>query len=177
MIWLYKVNVGLYIENFIVKNVDDKIEDKFNNYVLENVNTLIKSNVKYSNCELFNEGNISEMRKKYNFTFDTIIDYLNSNTNVQGINLIIFLGFMIEENNKLIQKIRFLNSNNPEVIVFLRELIKNYNQFAKKEWVKLKEIKQYENLLKLEKFGLISIRNIDEIRFLNPTILELISKL
>lgn len=87
------------------------------------------------------------------------------------------LDFMNEENVKLIQKIRFLNSNYPEVTLCLKDLIKNQSQLAKKEWVKLKEIKQYDNLLKLERFGLISIRNIDEIRLLNPIIVELVNKI
>lgn len=69
--------------------MDDKIEDKFNNYILENINTLIKSNSKYANCELLNEVNILELRRKYNLTFATLIDYLNCNTTILSKHLII----------------------------------------------------------------------------------------
>jgi hypothetical protein len=45
------------------------------------------------------------------------------------------------------------------------------------EWIKMKEVKHYSNLLALERKGLISIRNIDEIRILNPIIIELLNKI
>jgi hypothetical protein len=45
------------------------------------------------------------------------------------------------------------------------------------EWIKIKEVKHYNSLLALEKKDLISIRNIDEIRILNPITKVLLNKI
>ena len=50
------------------------------------MNHYIKNNAKYSNCELFSEKNIEELRKKHHVTFAVIIEYLNSNTNLTSNN-------------------------------------------------------------------------------------------
>jgi hypothetical protein len=65
--------------------VDEKIEEKFNNFLLENVNHLMKSNSQYSNCELFNENNINDLRNNYYISFNFITDYLNNNSSIKGI--------------------------------------------------------------------------------------------
>jgi hypothetical protein len=67
-----------------------------------------------------------------------------------------------------------VNSTSPESVQFLKEISK----LSKKanEWIKVKEIKNYQNFLNLEKFGIIAIRNTDEIRILSPSTKELLNK-
>jgi hypothetical protein len=68
-----------------------------------------------------------------------------------------------------------LQSKNPEIINSLKEAFKL--QKKPQEWIKIKDIKHYNSLLALEKKDLISIRNIDEIRILNPITKELLNKI
>lgn len=68
-----------------------------------------------------------------------------------------------------------MKAKNPENIQILKEAVK----ITKKpqEWIKLNNIKHYSHLLVLEKYGMIGLRNVDEIRLLSPIIKELIDKI
>jgi DNA-binding transcriptional regulator YiaG len=65
--------------------VEEKIEEKFNNYLLENINHFMKTSTQYSNCELFSENNIKSLRNTYHISFDFITEYLNYNNSIKGI--------------------------------------------------------------------------------------------
>ena len=70
---------------------------------------------------------------------------------------------------------KLIQSKNPEIIQTLREIVKL--QKIPQEWMKIKEMKHYNHILTLERKNLIAIRNIDEIRILNPITSELLNKI
>ena len=75
---------------------------------------------------------------------------------------------------RVLQKLRNIHSKNHETVHILKEASKNLKK--PQEWIKLKDIKHYNHLLSLEKYELITIRNVDEIRILNPITSELVNK-
>ena len=60
------------------------MKEKFHNYILENLNSHIKTHSLFSNCELINEKMLLQIKNMFYMNFGFFVRYLNSNTKFES---------------------------------------------------------------------------------------------
>ena len=129
-------------------------------YIEKRFNLFLRSKVDYSNLESLDTTQIKLLNQNFTeINFNLLTNYIESQQSLND--------FIKSENMKLCQKLNFIK-NRFHLSFQTLKLLTNSN--SNSDWHKIPEKAHREELLLLEKFNLISIKNSSEFKFINRNI-------